>query len=325
MKAPQAVARGWQNFRRTFFPLAAASYSNRITRQPLLSEGDISQLVREAYSTPDAALHRPEVQFRHVGDMRSVHLGQGLDFEESRVYQRGDDLRSMDWRTTARTGKAYVKVFREEHQAALHVVVDRGASMRFATRGRLKAAQAARVAVLAAFSAVRKGASVGGSVIQPERVFIPTASGQAGALRLSQAVSAAAPPLDSASASVDLRQTLELLEPILVRGTRLIVISDFHGFENIDIDLIARFIFRHEVVLVLIADPAELALSDIGPAYFSGPDDADGIWLDLHDPALRERFVEQQLATKKHLHALFESMGVQLHTCLTTADRLPQL
>lgn len=324
MKATGAVVTGWRNLRRGFTSHAAYDF-NRLTQQPLLSQAEIASLMREAYLVTEATLHRPEVQFRHVGDMRSTYLGQGLDFEESRLYQRGDDLRSMDWRTTARTGKAYVKVFHEEHQAALHVIVDRSASMRFATQGRLKAAQAARVAILAAFSAVRKGASVGGSVVQPERRFIPSATGQAGAVRLAQAVGAAAPPLENAPDVFNLSQTLESLEPILARGTKLVIISDYHGFEQVDLDLISRFAFRYEVRPIVIVDPAEVTLPHVGVAHFSSATGAASMWLDTHDSALQRRFSEQSVATNKRLKTLFESIGIELQSCLTTADQLPRV
>lgn len=297
----------------------------RQVARPLLDAAEIAALASEAYAAVDQGLHRPDVQYRHAGDMRSIYLGQGLDFEESRLYQRGDDLRSMDWRTTARTGKAYVKVFREEHQAALHIVVDRGASMRFATRTRLKATQAARLAVLAAFAAVRKGANVGGSIVAPERIVIPPASGQAGALRLIEAVVASAPPLADAHGDSGLWATLEMLESVLARGTKLVVISDFYGFSPGSSDILTRLAYHNEVVPVLIADPSELVLPDLGTAFFRASTDGEVATVNTSDANLRRHYAERQQSAQQALRDFFSALGIQLQVCLTTAERLPYL
>lgn len=317
---PLSIRRHW--FNRAWLAGGATNDVALIDR-PLLDETEISTLVGEAYAAADKMLTRPDVQYRHAGDMRSIYLGQGLDFEESRLYQRGDDLRSMDWRTTARTGKAYVKVFREEHQAAIHVLVDRGASMRFATRGRLKVTQAARLAVLAAFSAVRKGASVGGSIVQPERIFIPAASGQIGALHLIEAAVAPAPPLGQSHTGLGFWATLEMLESVLSRGTKLILISDFQGFDRGYQNTITRLAYRNEVVPMIIVDPSELELPDVGVAIFSGATDTEAKRIDTHDAALRRDFAERQRAAQAGLLEYFSAIGIQAQICLTTADMLP--
>ena len=95
------------------------------TDAPLLTPEEIVQLIEQADALRQARPHGREVFLRHPGDARSAHLGRGLDFEEVRAYQAGDDIRAMDWRTTARTGKPYLKIYREEHHPALHLVPHR--------------------------------------------------------------------------------------------------------------------------------------------------------------------------------------------------------
>ena len=80
--------------------------------QPLLTPEEIVLLIEQADALRQARMHGREVFLRHPGDARSAHLGRGLDFEEVRAYQAGDDIRAMDWRTTARTGKPYLKIYR---------------------------------------------------------------------------------------------------------------------------------------------------------------------------------------------------------------------
>lgn len=312
----------WREIAAGWLSSPSARRAQAATAQPLLTQTEVDALISEAYAVADDALRHPDVQCRHAGDMRSIHLGQGLDFEESRLYQRGDDLRGMDWRTTARTGKAYIKVFREEHLSSTHIVVDRSTSMRFATRKRLKVAQAARVAILSAFAAVRKGASVGGSVVQPVRISVPPATGSHGALRLLEALLAPAPPLGS-EAGAGLAPALELLEAVLARGSKLVIVSDLAGFDSVPNSMIGRLALRYEVVPVIILDPAELALPDMGAIRFAHSINGKAVWIDTHDTALRGKFYARQQAILERLKQSFMNCGMHLRECQTTTERLP--
>ena len=100
-----------------FFRKAPSPQADHAHR-PLLDAAEIAALLQQVQTLADESQHAQEVYYRHAGDFRSAYLGQGLDFEEVRPYQQGDDLRSMDWRTTARIGKPYLKIYREEHQPA---------------------------------------------------------------------------------------------------------------------------------------------------------------------------------------------------------------
>lgn len=278
-------------------------------------------LAQRANALTSTSLQRPDVQFRYAGDMRSIHLGQGLDFEESRLYQRGDDLRSMDWRTTARTGKAYVKVFREEHQAAVQFVVDRGATLRFGTQRRLKIAQAARIAVLGAFAALRKGTNIGGYLVEPQPIFLPPASGPAGAWRLVEAAISSAPPLASDSGSF--WQALERLDKVLARGTRLVLISDFVQSAPNAVSLVSRLAQRFELAAYHVYDPAEVELPNIGIARFRNVAGAGSFLFDTSDAHMRNEFGAAQRARHSALRAMFARVAVELIDCPTTLDDIP--
>ena len=97
---------------------------------------------------------------RRAGGQASRTYGRGMDYAESRVYQAGDDVRRLDWRLTARSGRLHTKLFQEDHDAALLILLDTHASMRFGTRTRFKSVQAARAAAAAAWYAVRAGERV---------------------------------------------------------------------------------------------------------------------------------------------------------------------
>ena len=159
---------------------------------PLMSVNEIAALAGQA----SVLAHLPvrEVHDHHAGDWASRWLGRGLDFEESRLYSPGDDTRDMDWRTTARTGRPHLKIYREERQPAVHLVVDRGATMRFGTRKRLKVTQAARVAAILAFAATGQNGVVGATLWSREDETLPTRHGRLAALGLIDQAGAPCPP-----------------------------------------------------------------------------------------------------------------------------------
>lgn len=320
-----AVLRVQRIFRQALLARLPRALATRATdgalNAPLLDANEIAMLAQQANTLATSVAQRPDVQFRYAGDMRSIHLGQGLDFEESRLYQRGDDLRSMDWRTTARTGKAYVKVFREEHQAAVHFVVDRGATLRFGTQRRLKIAQAARVAVLGAFAALRKGTNIGGYLVEPQPIFFPPASGHTAAWRLVEAAISPAPPLASSVGSF--WQSLETLDKVLARGTRVVLISDFVESAPNAASLISRLAQLFELAAYHVYDPAEVELPNIGLARFRNLSGADSFLFNTGDMQLREEFRAAQRERHNVLREMFARVGVSVVRCPTTLDDLP--
>jgi uncharacterized protein (DUF58 family) len=262
------------------------------------------------------------VQNPQTGEFRSNTLGTGLDFEEARPYQPGDDVRRMDWRTTARTGKAFVKTFREEHQPQLHLVLDRGASMRFGTRGQLKVTQAARIAAMLAYSSARNYIAMGATLWQPEPVTLPSRGGEAGVLQLVQAAIAPCPPLTASARSQTLAQLLRALSAQLPLGTRVVIISDLRQFHAADFPDLARFAAQHAVSAYQILDPAECALPDIGVRQFADLYSGQTHPMDTHDVALRTVFSNEARALHATQRALLAHAGISHRVCMTTDDVL---
>lgn len=318
-----------------FAKRAARSTQAHTTDVPLLNAAEIAALLQQVEAIAEDPHHTQEVYYRHAGDFRSAYLGQGLDFEEARLYQQGDDIRNMDWRTTARTGKPHLKIYREEHQPALHVVMDRGASMRFGTETQLKVTQAARIVALFAFAAMRHGACIGGSLVQPGELTeftLPCAVGEAGAFRLVEACVAPCPPLQDAADSIaipvttaSLWHTLERLDSVLARGTRMVLISDFQELDERRLPLLLRLASRHTLVPIQVIDQVEQRMPDIGMMCFR--DGTTGLtrWVDTGNHALRDAFQhnsQQRLASQA---AIFNRIGVRLVQCHTSDDPLDLL
>lgn len=124
----------------------------------------LDDLIRLSHPAAGLSLARPTVRALQSGQYLSAFKGRGMEFDETRPYAQGDDVRHLDWRVTARTGKPHTKLFREERERPVLLSVDYRASMRFATRGMFKSVMAARLAALVAWSALRHGDRIGGQI-----------------------------------------------------------------------------------------------------------------------------------------------------------------
>ena len=151
----------------------------------------LADLLRLRAAGEAVRLTAPRVRVAASGGHLSPYKGRGVEFDESRLYQPGDDLRTIDWRVTARTGKPHTKVFREERNRPVFVWLDLRRPMLFATRGAYKGVRAAEIAALIAWSAVANGDRLGGLVFtETEHHELRPALGMRAALRLFQKISA---------------------------------------------------------------------------------------------------------------------------------------
>ena len=314
-----AIAAVWHRVAGREQPRGESSAINAL----LLSPAEIADILRSAWTLPAAWPHAGEVHHAQSGDFRSATLGSGLDFEAARPYQPGDDVRRMDWRSTARTGKAFLKTFREEHQPQLHVLLDRGASMRFGTRTQLKATLAARIAAMLAFASARDHIAIGATLWQPDMATLPAGAGEAGVWRLIQAAIAPCPPLPAGTPpQASLTQVLRTLNVQLPWGSRVALISDLHQFSAADFPELARLVLRHQVVAYQVLDPAECQLPDVGLRQFK---DIHSSWtgrLDTHVAAVRTAFSTASTALHQAQRALLARAGITVHVCMTNEDVL---
>ncbi|OOG62085.1 hypothetical protein B0E46_13925 [Rhodanobacter sp. B04] len=197
------------------------------------------------------------------GQQSSRLYGRGMDYAESRVYQAGDDIRRLDWRLTARSGKLHTKLFQEDREGCLLILLDTHASMRFGTKVRFKSVQAARVAACAAWCAVHAGERVGMMAFGHAEQLLRPQAGPRGALAVCGALAEwdALPAWDRAESLAD---ALTRAGRVLHGASRVLLISD--GFSS---DTSARQqlldLTRHAGVSVLVvADALELALAPPG-------------------------------------------------------------
>lgn len=234
------------------------------TQLPLLSRQSIFDLYNRIQHRFRNRGNQYEVAHHVLGDNRSVYKGYGLDYEESRPYQAGDELRFMNWRVTARTGELYMKVYREERRPGVFVLVDRRASMRFGTRVRIKAAQAARAAALVSFIAQRENAQVGGVILQDEISWVPEHSGTHAAFNLVNQASKPCPPCMDKTEEPSLHYIFKVMTRVLTKGSTVYLISDFHDLTDACRAALLQLGREHQIVALHIVDRAEIDLPNAG-------------------------------------------------------------
>jgi uncharacterized protein (DUF58 family) len=200
---------------------------------------------------------RGKVLATRSGGHLSRFRGRGMEFDESRIYQPGDDVRNMDWRVTARAGKPHVKLFREERERPVWLLVDQGPTMRFGTRVAFKSVVAARAAALLAWAAADKSDRVGGLVFDETRHYERRPAARTrGLLPMLKALAEDPIPGEEgghAGISPAATHLVQLVRP----GSLVFVLSDFFGLSAEHSAWLAHFGTTSEVVLVHVRDPLE--------------------------------------------------------------------
>lgn len=291
-------------------------------RPPLLGSGEIAALLHRLDALGHEAGARRPVHARPPGEAESPHLGRGLDFEELRPYGHGDDLRDVDWRAFARSGRVFVRRYREERQAALHVVFDRGPSMRFGTHCRLKVAQAARTGVLYALAAMRRGAVVGVTTLGPDGRHLRGRPGRGALLHAVEELVRPCPPLPAPIPSErgELSRQLGDVEALAPAGARILLLSDFRALREDDLSALARLARRHAVLAVGLEDDTERRLPDLGPVAFAAPAAGQVYAVDTGNAALREDFARRAQGRREAVRRRLERLGIAVAYCSTCED-----
>ncbi len=212
-----------------------------------------------------ASVRRIEIRTRRLveevfsGEYHSVFKGTGMEFREVREYVAGDDIRSIDWNVTARTGDPFVKLFEEERELTVMLVVDMSRSGWFGSGERTKVEVAAELCGVLAFSAIANKDKVG-LVLFSDRVekYIPPAKGKSHVLRLIRELLTFTPE----GHGTDINEPLRLLGSVLKRKATVFLVSDFWaGDFTKSLSVLGR---RHDVVAVRVRDPRETTLPDVG-------------------------------------------------------------
>lgn len=277
----------------------------------------VAPSLRELVALRATAQRRgPARQGRHglTGQAASQMRGRGMEYAESREYVAGDDVRHIDWRLTARSGRTHTKLFQAERERLTLVVADTSAAMYFGTRVRFKSTQAARAGAVAVWNAIRDGdrvAAVRGSQLEPP---VPPASGPRGALRVLDALVRwyAKPPADDQGLAAALEAASRLLRP----GSRVIVLADPASVASLPNDTWTRLSAHHDVVVLLLVDALEQTPPSAALAFESG---GHRLELDLADAAQRARWEQIFVEPIARALAQLPGRGVRVQALRTDA------
>jgi uncharacterized protein (DUF58 family) len=273
-------------------------------------------------------LHHAQNRSQQSGGYISRFKGRGMEFDETRLYQPGDDIRSIDWRVTARTGKTHTKVFREERERPVFISVDDRLTMQFATRGVFKSVLATKLAGLLAWAAEYHGDRIGGQIFSElECRELKPQNGRHAVLRFLSAIVGKTNLTSSinelgttALPKITLEQVLARLAQHARPGSLVYVISDFRGINEQTETYLAKLAQHCEVVLIFIYDPLESSLPTKGRYRFTNNE--RDVVIDTSDKQRLKNF--QQLFTLRlqRIESLAKKRGLTFIKCSTSEDPL---
>lgn len=248
-----------------------------------------------------------------AGQYHSVFKGRGIEFDEVREYQPGDDIRTIDWNVTARTGVPHIKKFVEERELTAMLLVDASPSCHFASTRELKSRLAAEIAAVLAFAAIRNNDKIGLIFFTDTvEMFIPPRKGRSHVLRLIREILA----FRGKGKGTDIGAALEFLSKVTTRKTVSFLISDFFeaetpaggkpGFAKA-LSIANR---RHDVIAVTLNDPRERELPVCGLVDVVDAETGERATLDTTDPALRRDYAARAVKRTEGRDRLFRSLGV---------------
>ena len=264
---------------------------------------------------------RARTQTPLAGAHTSHLRGRGMDYAESRVYQSGDDARAIDWRRTARSGRMHTKLFREERERSLLLMVDTHASMRFGTRVRFKSVQAARAAALAAWSAARAGDRVGALAFGAVHEAVDPHGGDRGVLGVLGAL--ARWDRRAADGEEPLSAVLLRAQRLVLPGSRALLISDGLCVDEGARAALLQMARRSEVRVLIVADALELSAPPSGSYAFETPQGR--LHAELHGSAQRLQFRDNLARGHRALATLCDATGVRWQRIAGGEDPSPAL
>ena len=254
------------------------------------------------------------------GDYHSTFKGQGVEFDEVRPYVPGDDVRTIDWNVTAKTGLPYIKRFSEERELTILFMVDVSGSQGYGSVRRSKMELAAEVTALLALTAIRNQDKIGLILFSDQIVkYIPPRKGRDSVMRLVREVLAAE---DSATGGTDIAAALKFLNSVQKRRAVVFLVSDFllssvkpqtSSFEQ----LLRATARHHDMVCVPVSDPAEQELPNVGLVELEDPETGELVLVDTSSAAVRRRFSATASEENEELKRFFLKTGIDTLTIAT--------
>jgi uncharacterized protein (DUF58 family) len=257
-----------------------------------------------------------------AGEYHSIFKGRGMEFEEVRPYQPGDDIRTIDWNVTARTGEPYVKRFVEERELTVMLVVDASASENFGSVQHFKRELAAELTAVLSFAATTNNDRVGLLIFTDQvELYIPPRKGRKHVLRLLRELLAFEPR----HSGTDIKLALDTVNHVMKRRGIIFLVSDFmanpEGFRT----AMAVTNRRHDLIAVDLHDPLEISIGDVGLLAMEDPETGEIVWVDAASKAWRAAFQQRMGAVRAGTTRAFRQAGVDRIEVSTDRDYVAPL
>lgn len=266
-----------------------------------------------------------------AGAYHSTFKGQGIEFDEVREYQPGDDIRTIDWNVTARMGRAHIKKFVEERELTVMIAVDLSASSRFGSINTLKNKMAAEIAAILALSAIRNNDKVGLLIFTDDiELYIAPRKGRSHVLRLIREILYFKPK----SKGTDLVAAVEYLTRVQRRKTITFLISDFiflndAGEYDIQRNQLKKTLAvankRHDLIGIALHDPKEIEITRHGLLLFEDAETGESVCVDTEDSGFRHDYKKYNLRRLQDQKNLFRSVGMDSMDVMTDASFTDEL
>lgn len=251
-----------------------------------------------------------------AGQYHSAFKGRGMAFSEVREYQYGDDIRDIDWNVTARYIRPYVKVFEEERELTVMLLIDVSGSRDFGSVNVMKKEIMTEIAATLAFSAIQNNDKIG-VIFFSDKIekFIPPKKGRTHILHIIRELIDFYPE----DKQTDIEQALEYMTNSIKKRCTCFVISDFideHDFAH----ALAIANRKHDVVALRVYDPRENQLPPVGMMYLRDAETGEQMWVDTSDKKLREAYEKYAFVREKELDAIFKRSGVDVANIRSDED-----
>ena len=254
------------------------------------------------------------------GEYHSAFRGRGMAFSEVREYQYGDDVRNIDWNVTARLNHPYVKIFEEERELTVMLLIDVSGSNDFGTHTSLKKDMIAELAAVLAFSAIQNNDKVG-VIFFSDKIekFIPPKKGSTHILRIIRELIT----FESENTGTDIAQALKYFTNVTKKRSTTFIISDFYD-RNFDepLKIAAK---KHDIVALRIADRNEQTLPQLGLVNFFDQESQKRICIDTSDESVRKAFAKAYAEHEVQLQNIFTKYGIDNTLILTDDDYVKPL
>lgn len=239
------------------------------------------------------------------GEYHSVFKGRGMEFSEVREYQFGDDIRNIDWNVTARFGHPYIKIFEEERELTVILMVDLSGSLMFGSANKTKQRVAAELSAILAFSALKNNDKVG-LILFTDKIekFVPPRKGRKHVLRIIREVLSFEPE----GKSTNLRGALEYMNNAIKKKSIAFLISDFidDGFEKI-LRIVGR---KHDLIGIVLDDKREKEIPNIGLIKLTDSETGTERWIDTSSRRVRDMMFSEHKEKEKVRNSIFIRSGL---------------